>query len=681
MDLKGKISYKTYCLKGRSFGSICVSLPCMKFLLLTILWNYNESMVTSGFKYKLVNEELTAPQMLCFSGLPPPTTSSSGGGGGNNTSGSSSSSRVNKKKKRYSVSANPCPDFTSRHDLESYDAVVLDMAAYVEVKLVDISMYSTKVDVVGWTTEVAQHHQHRLQLYLVSIDDLIEKIDNRASATTPIRHDHQCCFQIRGVANVSLPHFCKPRTTKEGTLIYDYRVHAPRITGPDGSVSSPITTQVHSLFNDSLPQVLTSTNETYPYDGDISSTNVVIDFIVRLKPQRRGRHVVILSNCASDVVTTTPKTSSSSGNNTASSIVVETPLTAFIRDIDVHFAFRFGELPLSLMGIIPFYGIIAACYAAMSLAWLLRSSSSYNYPAANNCCYNLIMTKASFCLPSSFRKKKYTKMYNHHQQHQQHPPLPLLGLQKAIRTLVFAQTIFCTIAFTYYLHLNWIADSVDINVLYSGSAAALVHVWDPFSLLLATCHFGTILLAQCVVTLATDGTWLIQHNIRAPTKRLLKTLCGIWILYFALYSSMTTRQRTVTFGLFLVFWISCLLWNIHASLRHLKAVMIGQSNDQILAVGGALVAKRSIYRKMYCIVLMYPIIFVASFIWTSLVSSRLLVKMILPFFISPLFFISILLYTVTYILFVCLFNTLLYTYKLLLKKSQDAWAWVGKMTY
>jgi hypothetical protein len=51
--------------------------------------------------------------------------------------------------------------------------------------------------------------------------------------------------------------------------------------------------------------------------------------------------------------------------------------------------------------------------------------------------------------------------------------------------------------------------------------------------------------------------------------------------------------------------------------------MIGQSNDQILAVGGALVAKRSIYRKMYCIVLMYPIIFVASFIWTSCVSLRM----------------------------------------------------------
>ena len=45
--------------------------------------------------------------------------------------------------------------------------------------------------------------------------------------------------------------------------------------------------------------------------------------------------------------------------------------------------------------------------------------------------------------------------------------------------------------------------------------------------------------------------------------------------------------------------------------------MVGASNDTVMAVGGALVAKRSMYRKMCLIVSLYPLIFIAGVIWNA----------------------------------------------------------------
>lgn len=558
-------------------------------LLIIALCN---STVVCGFKYQIRNEELTAPQMLCFSGLP----SSNSNTNNNNNS---------KKRRSYSLSANPCPNMDSKADLESYEAVVVDEAGYIQVQLTDIVMQSS-------SSTSSKHPNHRLQLYLLSLDDLIEQFDDNNNKT----YNHQCCFQMEQNA----PEYCSSaihsQTSSSTVFFHDYRVQAPRIADPTtGSVSPPISTVTNAT--NTLQNLGTSTTAT-----TLNKKNQVVDFVARLKPQRRGRHVVVLSNCASDIIiiNNNNKKKRSNTTTTTTTRVVE-PLTAFIRDIDVHFVFRFGELPLSLMGIIPFYGIIASCYAFLSITWILRSNNNSN----NRCIYWAAIVP-NICGCSVWNK--YSKCYVSNSRRRSHPlrssssstgsVAPLLGLQKAIRSVVFAQTIFCSIAFAYYLHLNWIADySVDINVLYSGTAAALVHVWDPFSLLVAICHFGTILLAQCVVTLVTDGTWLIQHNIRTHTKRVLKILILLWMFYFALYAVMSTKQRIIGFAILLTFWIGCLLYNIHSSLKHLRAVMIGQSNEQILAVGGAIMAKRSIYRKMYGIVLLYPIIFVTSFIWTS----------------------------------------------------------------
>ena len=43
--------------------------------------------------------------------------------------------------------------------------------------------------------------------------------------------------------------------------------------------------------------------------------------------------------------------------------------------------------------------------------------------------------------------------------------------------------------------------------------------------------------------------------------------------------------------------------------------MVGQSSDTVMAVGGALVAKRSLYRRIYFGVATYPIIFLLGFYW------------------------------------------------------------------
>lgn len=50
-------------------------------------------------------------------------------------------------------------------------------------------------------------------------------------------------------------------------------------------------------------------------------------------------------------------------------------------------------------------------------------------------------------------------------------------------------------------------------------------------------------------------------------------------------------------------------------MRHLRSLILGQSNETVIAVGGNLVAKRSMYRKMFAVVAIYPVIFAAGVIW------------------------------------------------------------------
>lgn len=572
-----------------------------RLLLVWLLASYtateHDLILASAFKYKLTREELTAPEMICFSGLPV---------GSDGKIGSS-------KRRRYSLSSNTCPDFNSREALESYKAIVLDEAGHIQVKLSDVVMLAVKEEEImgkenlqrvastNVKAEQGSNAMHRLQMFLVSLDELIENFDNHDNFS------NQCCYEVEsqalvGTPNATVPEYCTPSTCEilsRNVVVHNYRMKAPRLTGPTGSISPPIPVYVDGASD--LHSTQGNATESEGRRG--------VDIMVRLKPQRHGRHVVIVSNCASEIVI-----------QSAPLGTTVTPLKAIIEEIEVHFVFRFGELPLSLMGIIPFYGILATCYTIMSIVWSMRSSGR-----PTNFCLMLMQQPWHSGRAKGENRKLYWKNRRSgtdmlFPSSSATSPVLLLGLQRALRSLLFAQTVYCAIAFLYYLRLNWTAEAVDINVLYSGTAAALVNFWDPFSAVLALCHFGTILSCQCVVTLATDGTWLIQHNIRTHTKRVLFALCALWVVFFILYGFLSKQQRTKAFAVFLACWVLCLLYNIHASLRHLKTVMIGQSNDQILAVGGAVVAKRSMYRKMYCVVLMYPIIFVASFVWTSCVS-------------------------------------------------------------
>merc|ERR1712129_144355 len=214
---------------------------------------------------------------------------------------------------------------------------------------------------------------------------------------------------------------------------------------------------------------------------------------------------------------------------------------------------QYGELPLSMMGIIPFYFVLSLFYFSLNLIWWKH------------------LTKKS-----------------------------LLGLQRAIHLLLITQVIFCTVAFYYYIHLN-LSEKVDIHVLNKGTAAALLNRSNPFSVIVSLAHFITIFGCQCVVTLATDGTWLISLDIKPFTKYILGLMGIGWLGYFLLYSFLEIETRRLLLLLGALLWLGFLFYNIHNSLRHLKSLMVGCGTDHVLAIGGALIAKRSLYRKM-CII-------------------------------------------------------------------------------
>mmetsp|Transcript_882 Transcript_882/g.1403 ORF Transcript_882/g.1403 Transcript_882/m.1403 type:complete len:688 (-) Transcript_882:454-2517(-) len=599
-------------------------------LLLIQILALNHPEQVSSFQFQKHGQELTSPEMICVSGS----------------------------------SANdyhPCP--TTAEEVASFDAVVMDEHGYVNVKLKGVRMRDDgrrkKLSLVndpyyangsgdGWWSRIfhrllattnetndeenegeekevvpdeeeeAEYEAeegasasskvmpHHLQVYLVPLDLFFLK-------DTVIRN--QCCYEleygppfpdwvkteeIEGRERAITPKECSVRTadsdgslekgkekkisnskeeedtksiSKPGTFAHDYRINAPRI-GHYQAIAGPIPVN----------------------NADSDKMGGGIDLVSKLRPLAWGRHIVVISNCAAEV-TFDPET------NTTHHV----PLKAIIDEIEITFVSKFGELPLSMMGIIPFYGFMFALYGILSTIWWKRSGGlGWDISKITSMIRCFV-----FNWETAFGNRGRNGVGNTRNESTFRPPL--LGLQRAISILVFSQFLFCAIAFTYYLHLN--GTSVDINVLYSGTAAALVN-WGPWSVLVAAAHFTTLFGCQAVVTLATDGTWLIQHNVRPETKRALYIMCSVWLLFFVTYGFLVPSQRNIILLVLGIIWVIFLLFNVRRSLRHLRTLMVGHADDTIMAIGGALVAKRSLYRKMCAIIAIYPIIFMFGLTWT-----------------------------------------------------------------
>jgi hypothetical protein len=221
-----------------------------------------------------------------------------------------------------------------------------------------------------------------------------------------------------------------------------------------------------------VPRLGVNQKISAPVSIAIASKKQEISVSARFRPVGRGRYMVVISNCAA--------TFDDDGK--------AAPLTAHFNSVAFKFASKFGELPLSMSGIVPFYGVLFALYGVLGFIWLRRSRGVISCPNG--------------------RVLKCMKGTNAGSRDQARP---LLGLQKAIYSLILLQFAFTSVAFAYYVHLN--ITVVDIDILYGGTMAALAGI-TPFSILVGTVHFITFVACQAVVMLATDGTWLIQSSIR-----------------------------------------------------------------------------------------------------------------------------------------------------------------------
>lgn len=290
--------------------------------------------------------------------------------------------------------------------------------------------------------------------------------------------------------------------------------------------------------------------------------------------------MVVISNCAAE--------RDDDGNRVK-------PLTAHFNKAELKFVSKFGELPLSMMGIVPFYGFLLTLYAVLGLMWFRRSRGIVGCPRRG------------------LRYKKDDGI-NSQSLAPMNAARPLLGLQRAIYSLVLLQLAFTFVAFAYYLHLN--VTVVDIDVLYGGTMSALAS-FTPFSVLVALVHFVTFLSCQAVVMLATDGMWLIQNTIRPGTKKALCALGTAWACFLVSNRLLSRSARIAIMSSLGVIWVGFLLLNVRRSLRHLRSLVLGRSNETVVVVGGVLVAKRSMYRKMCAVVAIYPLIFVAGVVWNA----------------------------------------------------------------
>ena len=301
--------------------------------------------------------------------------------------------------------------------------------------------------------QLVSPNKFHIQVYLVSLDIDATSLSSQTQPgiTSDRKADYLsyndflsgkkglCCYEYAN-NNDNIPDLMKQCTPM------DMRTLVPR-TGMNQKLSAPMST---------------------------ASSEQVTRVSARFRPVGRGRHMVVISNCAAEL--------DENGN--------ATPLLARFDSIKFKFVSKFGELPLSMMGIVPFYGVLLALYGMLGLLWFRRSKGVISCPNGRD-----------------MRCKKNKSHANSRLQAR-----PLLGLQRAIYSLILLQFVFTLVAFAYYVHLN--ITVVDIDVLYGGTMAAVASV-TPFSVLVGLVHFITFLACQAVVMLATDGTWLIQSNIRA----------------------------------------------------------------------------------------------------------------------------------------------------------------------
>jgi len=495
---------------------------------------------------------------------------------------------------------------------------------------------------------------HHLQVYLVALDDYTELVTKS-----------QCCYelefgppfpswveteQVGGRERAVMPPECalgsggKSGGARSGgdkepsSFAHDYRANAPRTGAMQATTAPLVVNAVPSLDGED-----SNKDGSEVGDGEGSkrpaknrkkkkkSGNKLgpgVHLVKTLRPEKLGRHMIVISNCAAEVEAlpasarrtsdrfdrilkeniTAAEPSSGKTQSKPQMRVHAAGLKAVVSEVEVAFVSKFGELPLSMSGIIPFYGALLAFYSVLAAAWWKRSRAPHPVTAKGKSGrsrwgHSSLSIRDAFGGVIGSISGDFATV----------SPRPMLGLQRVLRNLIHLQLLFTAVAFSYYLHLN--RTMVDIDVLYSGTAAALVD-WSPWSMAVATAHFCTILGSQIVVTLATDGHWLIQQNVRPSTKKVLYGLASVWLAFFLFYGFLSPRSRGILLVAVGVAWVSFLLVNVRRSLRHLRMLMVGQDNENVIAVGGALVAKRSLYKKMCAIISIYPIVFLGSVLWS-----------------------------------------------------------------
>ena len=422
-----------------------------------------------------------------------------------------------------------CP--VSKEEIDAFDAIVMDEHGYVDVSIkgvyfttsrrledghIDDQKKNEKIeskildgspdgdtentkssDEKTTTNQSDNYHQEsqveastklnwaspsnfHVQVYIVSLDNI------RSSSSSQSKHEDTF---YRGSDVISHTDFISGK----GLCCYEYGQMMKTNGKEQPADISQLVEQCSPMdLRPLVPRVGSQQKLSAPLPITTSSGKQQIELSARFRPVRRGRYMVVISNCA--VVM-----------NDDGNVI---PLIAHFDNIKIKFASKFGELPMSMSGIVPFYGVLLVLYGILGLIWFRRSKGIIICPNGRDV----------QCKRDSYASNRGQAR-------------PLLGLQRAIYSLVLLQIVFTFVAFAYYVHLN--ISVVDIHILYGGTMAALAGI-TPFSILVGMVHFVTFLACQAVVMLATDGTWLIQSSIR-PGKYLfllhvLRTVFGSYLI-------------------------------------------------------------------------------------------------------------------------------------------------------
>mmetsp|Transcript_28823 Transcript_28823/g.34005 ORF Transcript_28823/g.34005 Transcript_28823/m.34005 type:complete len:551 (+) Transcript_28823:121-1773(+) len=237
-----------------------------------------------------------------------------------------------------------------------------------------------------------------------------------------------------------------------------------------------------------------------------------------------------------------------------------------------------GSLPSTMLGIVPFYGVLTGLYFLMSVVWTIRVITYWQFT---------------------------------------------LNLHLTLFVALLANLIYATLAFGYYLHID-VDTAVTAEQVFGGIYQGFYRVNDPLAMIVATFRFLLMSSSETLLTFLADGLFVTREGLRKRSKAAAGILVGGQIMLILFQQQMWGVNEWLCGALNVILmglWAGWLAITIFFTWRTLKAedeaealadlnsnVSDGVGESLSLNLRWAIPLKQRVFTMVWRAVLLYPIL-------------------------------------------------------------------------